>query len=164
MINKIKADAQEYLINQELINRLNKREALYKKLQKSYDERNNDLLVTERILISQEETAGFIFTLEELARQTNNVFEIESVNSFAVDKDSQEKIPFLSLKINLLGDFYNLLDFISNIENNPYPPYRLIEISRINIERLEENDLNNEEEDFNKGDLETSLNLKVYTQ
>ncbi|MBC8294431.1 MAG: hypothetical protein H8E55_01330, partial [Pelagibacterales bacterium] len=74
LINKIEENSEEYLSNQEIINRLDKREYMYKKLQKSYDEKNSELLVTEKILINDEETAGFIFILEKLAEQTNNVF------------------------------------------------------------------------------------------
>lgn len=163
LINKIEENSEEYLSNQEIINRLDKREYMYKKLQKSYDEKNSELLVTEKILINDEETAGFIFILEKLAEQTNNVFQIKTANSFS-PSENKEEIPFLSLKISLLGDFSSMLDFLSNLENNPYTPYRLIEISEINIKRLVEKNLVNLEESFSLGDLETILNIKVYTQ
>ena len=163
LINKIEENSEEYLSNQEIINRLDKREYMYKKLQKSYDEKNSELLVTEKILINDEETAGFIFILEKLAEQTNNVFQIKTANSFSPSENKKE-IPFLSLKISLLGDFSSMLDFLSNLENNPYTPYRLIEISEINIKRLVEKNLVNLEESFSLGDLETILNIKVYTQ
>ena len=163
LIDKIKENSEEYLSNQEILNRLDKREYVYKKLQKSYDEKNSELLVTEKILISDEETVGFIFTLEKLAEQTNNIFEIKTVSSFS-PSEKKEEIPFLSLKMSLLGDFSNMLAFLSHLENNPYPPYRLIEISGVNIKRLAEKDLVNSEESLLLGNLETVLDIKVYTQ
>jgi len=163
LIDKIKENSEEYLSNQEILNRLDKREYVYKKLQQSYDEKNSELLVTEKILISDEETVGFIFTLEKLAEQTNNIFEIKTVSSFS-PSEKKEEIPFLSLKMSLFGNFSNMLAFLSHLENNPYPPYRLIEISGVNIKRLAEKDLVNSEESLLSGDLETVLDIKVYTQ
>jgi len=163
LIDKIEENSEEYLSNQEIINRLDKREYMYKKLQKSYDEKDNELLVTEKILINDEETAGFIFILEKLAEQTNNVFEIKTASSFSPSEE-KEAIPFLSLKISLFGNFSNMLDFLSNLEDNPYAPYRLIEINGVNIKRLIEKNLVNLEESISVGDLETVLDIKVYTQ
>ena len=163
LIDKIKENSEEYLSNQEILNRLDKREYVYKKLQKSYDEKNSELLVTEKILISDEETVGFIFTLEKLAEQTNNIFEIKTVSSFS-PSEKKEEIPFLSLKMSLLGDFSTMLAFLSHLENNPYPPYSLIEISGVNIKKLAEKDLVNSEESLLLGSLETVLDIKVYTQ
>jgi len=161
LINVVEKKSEEYLSNQEIINRLDKREYLYRKMQKSYNDKDSDLLVTEKLLISNKETVGFIFTLEELARQTNNIFEIKTVSAFS---DEKEKIPYLYLKINLFGNFSAMLDYLSNLENNPYPPYRLIEINGISIKRLEEKNLVNLSKTISPGDLETSLDIKVYIQ
>ena len=163
LIDKIKESSKEYLSNQEIINRLDKREYMYKKLQKSYDEKNSELLVTEKILINNEEIAGFIFILERLAEQTDNIFEIKTASSVSLF-EKREEIPFLSLKISLFGDFSSMLDFLSNLENNPYPPYRLIEVSGLSIKRLEEKNLINLEESLSPGNLETILDIKIYTQ
>ncbi|MBU1176895.1 MAG: hypothetical protein ABIG88_01980 [Patescibacteria group bacterium] len=163
LIDKIKENSEEYLSNQEIINRLDKREYMYKKLQKSYDEKDNELLVTEKILINDQETAGFIFILEKLAEQTNNVFEIKTASSFSPSEE-KEAIPFLSFKISLFGNFSNMLNFLSNLEDNPYTPYRLIEINGVNIKRLVEKDLVNLEESISVGNLETVLDIKVYIQ
>lgn len=163
LIDKIKENSEEYLSNQEIINRLDKREYMYKKLQKSYDEKDNELLVTEKILINNQETAGFIFILEKLAEQTNNVFEIKTASFFSPSEE-KEAIPFLSFKISLFGNFSNMLDFLSNLEDNPYAPYRLIEINGVNIKRLVEKDLVNLEESISVGNLETVLDIKVYIQ
>jgi len=47
---------------------------VYKKLQKSYDEKNSELLVTEKILISDEETVGFYFHLRKTCRANKQYF------------------------------------------------------------------------------------------
>jgi len=57
-----------------------------------------------------------------------------------------------------------MLDFMSNLENNPYPPYRLIEIESLNIKRLGEKSLVRLERDLPIGDLETVLEIKIYVQ
>ena len=163
LMDKIKENSEEYLSNQEIINRLDNREYMYKKLQKNYNEKNSELLITEKILISDEEIAGFIFALERLAEQTNNLFEIKTANSFVLSEEKEE-IPYLSFKISIFGDFSDMIDFLSNLEGNPYPPYRLIEINGVDIKRLEEKNLVNLDESLSAGDLETILDIKVYTQ
>jgi len=163
LINKIKENSEEYLSNQEIINRLDNREYMYKKLQKNYNEKNSELLITEKILISDEEIAGFIFALERLAEQTNNLFEIKTANSFVLSEEKEE-IPYLSFKILIFGNFSNMIDFLSSLEGNPYPPYRLVEVSGVNIKKLEEKNLVNLDGSLSVGDLETVLDIKVYTQ
>jgi len=163
LVDKIKEKSEEYLSNQEIMDRLDRREHIYKKLQQSYDEKNSELLITKKILINDEETAGFIFVLEKLAEETNNIFEIKTANLFSPSEGKKE-IPFLSLKISIFGNFSNMLDFLSNLEGNPYPPYRLIEVSELSIKRLEKKSLTNLEESLSVGDLETILDIKVYTQ
>jgi len=69
------------------------------------------------------------------------------------EEENREK--FLSLNISLRGDFKNLLLFLSNLEDSPYPPYRLLEIDKLSINRLDD------EEDYR---LETNLRIKVYTK
>jgi len=149
LINKIKAISHQYLLNQEALVNLDWRESLAKELEKKYQERQTDLLAFEEAFLNTEEAVGFISTLEKIAQQTGNIFEIRTASSFA---PSTKEEPFLIFRISLWGDFSSLLHFLANLENNPYPPYRLIEIESLTIRRLGE-----------KG-LETVLGVKIYTQ
>jgi len=163
LINKIEESSQEYLANQEILNKLDKREYLSKKLQKSYDETDSDLLIIEKALITKEERVGFIFTLETLAEQTGNIFEIKTASSFTPSKDKEGE-PFLALQISIYGNFSNLITFLANLENNPYPPYRLIEIDNLTIRKLGITSLVNLDSSLSEGDLETVLGVKIYIQ
>lgn len=163
LFDKIKKSSQEYLSNQEILNKLDKREYLFKKLQKSYNEKDSDLLMVEKVFINQEETASFIFILEKLAKQTGNIFEIKTASSFS-PSEKEKEMPFLALQFSIFGNFSNLLDFLSSLENNPYPPYRLIEIDGLIVKRLEQRNLVNLDPGLSEGDLETILGIQIYTQ
>ena len=123
----------------------------------------------ESAFLKKEEVIGLISTLERVANQTNNFFEIESaqpsvVSEETLSENNTKKESFLSLKIRLWGSFNNLLDFMAHLENSPYPPYRLIEIKDLMIKRLEEKDLAKLPSALEEGDLETALVIKVYTR
>lgn len=162
LIDKIKANSQEYLDNQSILTILHQKEALFKELEKTYQEREDDLLMIEDAFLKTEEAVGFISTLENIAKETGNVFEIKTVNSFTPLPD-EEGDSFLVLRISLWGGFSNLLSFIASLEDSPYPPYRLIEVDSLNIKRLGKIDLANLSYNLKIGDLETIVGIKVYT-
>jgi len=162
LIDKIKTTSQEYLNNQRILTTLNQKEVLFKELEKTYQEREDDLLMIENIFIKTEEVVGLISTLEDIAQKTGNVFEIKTVNSFTPLPD-EEGDSFIVLRISLWGDFSSLLSFIANLEDNPYPPYRLIEVDSLNIKRLGILDLAYLSSNLKIGDLETIVGIKIYT-
>ncbi|MBU1291984.1 hypothetical protein KKH07_00625 [Patescibacteria group bacterium] len=156
LIGKIKESSQEYLVNREILAQLDQKEFLFNDLGKSYQEKQDQLLMIEGTFLKQEETVGFISDLEKIAKQTGNIFEIKTAQSY-IPSDDEIGGTFLSLNISLWGDFNDLLEFLANLEDSPYPPYRLLEIDSLSINRLED-------DDFNDGDLETILGIKIYTQ
>jgi len=151
LVGKIKQLAQEYLVNQEILTKLDQREYLFKDWEKDYQEKQDQLLMIEKIFLSQEEVVSFISTLEDVAQQTGNVFEIKKAQSYTSPVEENGEI-FLSLQISLQGSFNNLLLFLANLENSPYPPYRLLEIDKLSVSQLKQ------------GDLNTTLEVKVFTQ
>ncbi|MBU2472626.1 hypothetical protein KKE74_01175 [Patescibacteria group bacterium] len=163
LIDKIKANSQEYLDNQSILTVLHQKETLFKELEKTYQEREDDLLMIEDAFLKTKEAVGFISTLENIAKETGNVFEIKTVNSFTPLPD-EEGDSFLVLRISLWGGFSNLLSFIASLEDSPYPPYRLIGVDSLNIKRLGKIDLANLSYNLKIGDLETIVGIKVYTQ
>jgi len=153
LIDKIKQLSQEYLNKQEILVQLDLREFLFKDLEKSYEDKKDQLANIEGTLLTEQETVGFISTLEDIADRTGNDFEIRTAKSFS--EEGEEK--FLSLNISLWGDFERLIIFLANLEDSPYPPYRLLEIDSLSIHRLEG-------EDVKDGSIETILGIKIYTQ
>lgn len=162
LFNKIKGLSQEYLSNQEILIKLNQRESLAKELQNDYQEREADLTEMASVFLSSEEMVGFISNMETIAQQTDNFFEIKAISPYIPLAD--EEMPFLNFQIFLWGDFSSLLLFLANLENNPYPPYRLVEIENLTIKRLAAKDLVRFDFPLKEGDLETILSIKIYTQ
>ncbi len=153
LLGKIKELSQEYLDKQEILAQLDQREALFRDLENSYEDKKEELDNIEGTLLTESETVGFISTLEDIAYTTGNDFEIRTAKSFS--EEGEEK--FLSLTISLWGDFESLLVFLANLEDSPYPPYRLLEIDSLSIQRLEGDDVRD-------GDLETIVGIKIYTR
>jgi len=162
LIVKIKNTSQEYLTNQGILTALHQKETLFRELEKTYQEREDDLLMIEDTFLKTEEAVGFISTLENIAQQTGNKFEIKTVSSFA-PLPEEEGDSFLVLRISLWGDFSSLLSFIASLEDSPYPPYRLIEVDSLNIKRLGKLDLANLSSNLRIGDLETIVGIKIFT-
>jgi len=162
LLNKIRGLSQEYLSNQEILTRLDQRESLAKELQKDYQAKEADLTEIARVLLASEETVGFISNMETVAQQTNNFFEIKTISPYTSLANEEES--FLSFRISLWGDFSSLLLFLANLENSPFPPYRLVEIENLAIKRLAAKDLVRFDFPLKAGDLETILSIKIYTQ
>lgn len=161
LMGKIKTASNKYLSNQETLANLGWKESLTKELEKEYQENQNDLSALEGVFLKTEEAVGFISTLERIAEQTGNVFEIKTASSFT---PSAEEESFLAFRISLWGDFSGLLSFLANLENNPYPPYRLIEIDSLTIKKATGQGLSKTAPSLKAGDLETVLGIKIYTQ
>ncbi|MFH1460960.1 MAG: hypothetical protein ABIF84_00860 [Patescibacteria group bacterium] len=164
LIDKIKNLSQEYLNNQTALAQLDQKEILLKELEQYYQEKEKDLSVINQALLDSQETVGFISTLENIARQTGNLFEIKTAESIIPLEGEENQDNFLNLRISLWGNFSNLLIFLANLENNPYPPYRLLEIDSISITRLSEENASRLDLNIAEGTLETILGIKIYTQ
>lgn len=160
LLNVIKAAAEKYVSNQEILAGLDKKEALYRELKENYLKQtdSDDFLMVEGVLLEEDETVVFLSTLERVAQQTGNDFEIKTASSFKATEDGE--MSHLVLRISLWGNFTNLIRFIANLEGNPYPPYRLTRIDTISTKRMNEN----LERGTREGDLETTIEMKIYTQ
>jgi len=160
LVGKIRSASQEFLLNQKALVNLDWRESLTKELEKKYQERQTELHALDEAFLDTAEAVGFISTLERIALETGNIFEIKTVKSFV---PSIEEEAFLVFRISLLGDFPGLLLFLANLEDNPYPPYRLIEIESLTIRRIGGRGLIFRPQ-LEEGNLETVLGIKIYTQ
>jgi hypothetical protein len=165
LINKIRAFSQEYLANQATLAELDQKEFLLKELEEYYQEKQTDLSALEGVFLDSREAVGFISTLETIAAETGNIFKIKTAKSFtpSAEEENGER-SFLSLRISLWGDFKSLLLFLANLEDSPYPPYRLLEIDNISITRLNEKNMTGLSSSLREGDLETVLGIKIYTK
>ncbi len=184
LVSKITEASQRYQLNRETLASFDKKDSLAKELEKSFQQKQSSLSSVDGILLAPDETVGFISTLEAIAKETGNLFEIKTASPSTL---SAEKEPFLSLRVILRGDFaellhfvaklenspyppYRLIDFagllhfVAKLENGPYPPYRLIEIDNLNIRRLTETSLNYLDASLEEGDLETGIEIKIYVK
>ncbi|NQV01000.1 MAG: hypothetical protein HQ537_02695 [Parcubacteria group bacterium] len=165
LMNRIKIASQECLNNQDILAKLDQRVSLFKELKKNYQDNEDNVLSLNNAFLDSEETVGLITDLETIANQIGNFFEIKSVSSSLLDKEKIEgDNPYLMFNIYLRGSFPELLNFMANLENIPYPPYRLMEIDDLVIKRLAKEDLAFVDFDLGEGNLETILSIKVYIQ
>lgn len=161
LIRKIKSTSQKYLSDRQTLQELHYREGLAKEVEKKYAEKQTDLAELENAFLEFDDTVGFIKDLEEIAQATNNIIEIQAVNPLSASE--KEDRQFLGFRLKLIGDFSGLIKFIANLEDTPYPPYRLIEIGDINMLRLQKGSLVGVlDPRISEGDLETNINIKVY--
>lgn len=157
---KVRELSHQYLDGQKLLLKLEQRESFAKELEKEYKEKEENILDIRRVFIGPEETVGFIYSLEKIAKETNNAFEIKTVSPFEESEDSS-----ISFRITLWGNYPNLMEFIANLENAPYPPYRMIEISSMDIGRIEDpTKVSKNAPNLDEGDIETVLNIKIFTK
>lgn len=161
LINKIAEASQKYRSNCEILDSFNKKESLARELKKDFQQQQSSLSKIDGILLTSEETVGFISTLEAIAEETENILEIKTASP---SDPSSETEPFLSLRATIRGDFVGLLYFIAKIEDSPYPPYRLIEIDNLNIRRLTGANIGYLESELEEGDLESNIEIKIYIQ
>ena len=165
LFNKVKDISQEYLDSKKNLAEVDQRESLFRELETDYQAKQDDLESIEGIFLDQKDTVGFISTLEMIAAQTGNIFEIKTAGSYIAPNEDEES--FLTLRISLWGDFSSLLEFLASIENSPYPPYRLIEIDSLTIGRLGERGssaITDLSALLKQSDLETIIGIKIYIQ
>ncbi len=158
LFDRVRVASQEYLTGQESLAKLDQRELLFKELEEDYQARQDDLADIEGIFLDEQEAVGFISTLETIAAQTGNVFEIKTAGYFTASNQDEES--YLTLRISLWGNFSNILTFLANLEDSPYPPYRLIEIENLTMRGLDKEGL----EQGVAGELEVVVSIKIYTQ
>ena len=161
LVNKIIEASQMYQLNRETLASFDKKESLAKELKKEFQQKQSSLSGVDGILLTSEETVGFISDLEAIAEETGNLFEIKTASPSTL---SAAEEPFLSLRAILHGNFAELLRFIAKIEDSPYPPYRLIEIDNLNIRRLTKTGLDYLDNRLEEGDLETGIEIKIYVK
>lgn len=161
LMMKIREASANYGRNKEILLKLDQQEILVKNIEMGYQDKREGLKNIEDIFLGPEETVGFIYALEKLAQETNNVFEIKTVSPFNPQK--QEESAFIGFRISLWGDYNGLLRFVAGLENTPYPPYRLVEIEGLNVRRLSDS-LTKQDVVLSAGDIETVLNIKIFTK
>lgn len=166
LIGKIKELSKNYSENQVQIVKLEKKKSLLEQLQKDYREKEQDIKSFENSLLKEEEIVGFISTLEEIAAESGSLLEIKSAEPHVPQKNDPDQDSFLSLRMLLAGDFNGFLSFLAYLEDSPYPPYRLIEINRIDVNRVAAQSASKSKDliDIREGDLKTNLEIKVYTK
>lgn len=161
LMMKIREASANYGRNKEILLKLDQQEILVKNIETGYQDKQEGLKNIENVFLGPEETVGFIYALEKLAQETNNIFEIKTVSPFNPQK--QEETAFIGFRISFWGDYNSLLRFVAGLENAPYPPYRLVEIEGFNVRRLSDS-LIKQGVTLSASNIETILNIKIFTK
>lgn len=139
-------------------------EAIYKNwdklsaAQKSLDEVGPQIDTLNQSLINKDEPIDFINTLENLARDTDNIFEINLTNSQA---DPKKKEDALFFQIKLAGSFSNAMHFLNYLENMKYrAQIQSLDISKTGTIVFE----SSENKEIPPGSVYTTIGLKAFTQ
>lgn len=157
LIGKIETMSEKYLENKKTIEKLSLRKSLTRKLEDDLKNNKASLSKLSDVFLNPDNTVDFIQDLEKIAEKTNNEFEITKAVEGSDPKDGMSHSN-LDFQISLKGNFNNLINFLANLEDTPYPPYRLIEIENIVIHQT--GGLREEE---SSGRIETVIDIKVYT-
>lgn len=160
LTGKVQGISRQYRDNQKELAVFEQKKLLARALRGDGQGQQEEIAKAESIFLPENDAIGFITTLEEIAWQTGNRFEIEAAASSPFDQAEKT----LDLHLSLWGDFKALLLFMANLENSPYPPYRLIEIENLAVRKLEQGNMLNLDEEIKPGNLEASFNIKVYLQ
>jgi len=174
MIGKL---SDQYLSDKEKLVRLSQGDNLIKKLEKDLSDNQDKLDKIDTIFLDPDEIVGLMNDLEKIADKTNNVFKLQSISepvkqikeTTAGEEEKQEKQkPMISFQLSLTGKYVDLIRFVANLEDTPYPPYRLIKIDDISIKGVLSESLpgllNIAGPSLASNSVNSILNIKIYTQ
>lgn len=169
-IDKVKKLSEEYLTNKERISRLDNRDNIISALKEDFKKNQSAAAKIDGAFLDPEEAIGFIYDLEKIAEQTNNEFEIQNIYtkqeavSMEPALESQETIiPSIDFQVAVKGSYTNLLRFVANLEDTPYPPYRLIEIESFVVNNIKSGSQFDADQPYGSNDVRSVLNVKIYT-
>lgn len=150
-VERIKISSGKYIENKKTLAKMDKEIKSLGLQQEFLKIAKSDLSNFDKVFLKkdQEEIAEFLFVLEETAKKIGVSIEIKSAVS------SKEANPSLAFKIFFKGSFPNIVRFLAAVENNLEGSYRLIEIEKLNMQKMViENELT----------IECGLDLKVYSE
>lgn len=98
---------------------LQNREQNFSDLEKKYKEIQPGLTDIDQSFLKRGDFLPFILALEKIAQKSGNRYENKLVNEFSKSKEGSGWAT-ADFQITLEGDFFNLLKFLTYLENMPY--------------------------------------------
>ena len=158
LMGQIKKTSERYLENETRLAVLDRKETLFRELKHDYQNEESTMIDAADFFLESDEIVSFISTLETIASETGNTFEIQTAISH--EPSEREKESYLTLRIGLWGNFATLMDFIASLEDSPYSPYRLMQIDNLIIKETS----GSEETSHSDTRLKADIGIKVYTK
>lgn len=159
LINRVKAKSQVFQQEQRTLFLLREKKNYLTQLQTEAQISQTNLDKVKGVFLQPEQAIDFIMALESIASLTANQQEIQ-ILSPTKEKTKIER-PTLSFQLSLWGSFPNLIRFLIYLENMDY----LVQVEQLRIRRLSQQDLNRKKlANLLPGDIETKMNIVVYTQ
>lgn len=149
LLKEIKGKTDKYIETRDELTKIDKKIELLSSQEKILKDVRPDLLRIDKVFLSpdQDKVAEFISGLESLAQQNGIILEVKSAASPVKDKQ------YFTFQIFLKGSFSNLFRFMTSFEDSPEGFYRLIEIKKLNMQRVIKDD---------NLETETILEVRVY--
>ena len=158
LFNEIRNDSKEFFaIRGELILLQSKIENI-EKMKKSYERWDKDLEKIDKLFVDSKAPIDLMEFWEKIAGDSNVLITVSPIALKSKEEDSWNSMGF---QVNLTGSYPNFLRFFDKFEAVPY----LIEIQKLAVRRLTEQDLGSEEyEWFSLGDVNANLSVEVFAK
>lgn len=156
LLNELGKMSHDFNVKKSDLETILDKEIHLQNLIEDYDLVKDGVATLKDSFLSRDKAIDFIQDIENIAGQTGNVEEIRVLSSDLADDG------VFKFQISLYGDFEALMDFLSMVENGKYQT----RITRFNVSKLFSADIVGrigDLPDIEEGDINTVLNIEVYT-
>ncbi|MDI6883307.1 MAG: hypothetical protein QMC93_02430 [Patescibacteria group bacterium] len=156
-IKNLKKSSEDFVFQKNTLNLIESQIGNFQDFQENYSFYQLTLEKIKESFVDLEAPVNFIEFLERESKDSNVEIKISSSVSSPIKSDFWQELGF---QILIGGAFSNCLRFLERLERGPY----LVEISQLNIQRIEERTPQRDLEGLLKGDVIFSSEFKVFSQ
>lgn len=147
--------SREYAGNRLELNELEQKADLRQGLKKEFETVRSTVATINDGLLDQDNALSFLESVEAIARDTQNTYEVISVQE--VRNPQKKFIEAIVFNMELEGDFNNVLRFFRRVNELPY----IMNITQLSVEAIQESPGNVGEQETR---VSTKVSLKVFTK
>lgn len=158
LVGEIKAAASKLALQKEGFGRIQGEQKDVLKWKKEYQEIKPEVDKIINGFINKEGAIDFIMSLEKIAQETGNRYEIkvtEKTDLAAQSIDKKTPLQFIDFQISLWSGFPNLIRFMAYLDSLPYAK----EIKNLQIQRISADD---PIKGVKMGDVSSVINIRAY--
>ncbi len=155
LIGKIQNSSQELAKSKEDLATLQKKEQSIASLEKKYQEIKPGIDKINQSFVSNDDMLNLIIALENLAKQTDNQYEIKQIADMSRGAVASGDTKVINFQISLTGSFPNMLKFMAYLENVPY-------LSEVDILQIQRMGSDRSDQGIKTGQIGTNLNVKFF--